>query len=138
MNKRIIKRILVVYDESSITEFLHLVLTETGYEVTTARDGSEGLRVFESIKPDLVITDMVMPDMEGIEFIRALVKRVKGLPIIVMSGNAIGTRFLNTARIFGARATLQKPFTIQELEETIAGVENELSNLELLACEKPA
>ena len=126
MNKRIIKKILVVDDEPSITEFLHLVLTETGYEVTTAKDGSEGLRVFEPMKPDLVITDMVMPDMEGIEFIRILMKKRKGIPIIVMSGNAVGTSFLETACIFGARATLQKPFTIQELKETIAGVENEL------------
>jgi len=126
MNQRGIQKILVVDDEPSLTNFLHLVLTETGYEVTTAKDGSEGLKVFESIKPDLVITDMVMPDMEGIEFTRSLLKKVKGLPIIVMSGNAVGTKFLKTARIFGARATLQKPFTIQELKETIAGIENEL------------
>lgn len=138
MNQRGIKKILVVDDEPSITNFLHLVLTETGYEVTTAKDGREGLKVFESIKPDLVITDMIMPDMEGIELIQILMKKRKSLPVIVMSGNAIGTKFLETACIFGARTTLQKPFTIQELKETIAGVENDLPNSELLACEKPA
>ena len=117
---------MVVDDESSLTEFLHLVLTETGYEVATARNGREGLRVFESIKPDIVITDMVMPDMEGIEFIRILRKKAKSLPVIVMSGNAIGTRFLSTACIFGARAALRKPFNIRELLEVITAVENEL------------
>lgn len=126
MNQRGIQKILVVDDEPSLTKFLHLVLTETGYEVATAKDGREGLKVFESIKPDLVITDMIMPGMEGIEFTRSLRKKVKGLPIIVISGNAVGTKFLETACIFGARATLQKPFTIQELKETIAGIENEL------------
>jgi DNA-binding response OmpR family regulator len=126
MNKRIIKRILVVDDESSLTNMLHLVLTKEGYEVATAKDGREGLRVFESIKPDLVITDIVMPDIEGIEFIRILMKKMKGFPIIVMSGNAVGKRFLNTARIFGVRAALQKPFMIQELKETIYRVNNEL------------
>ena len=116
MNQRGIKKILVVDDESSITNMLYLVLTGEGYEVATAKDGREGLKVFESIKPDLVITDIVMPDMEGIEFTRRLVNKRKGLLIIVMSGNAVGTRFLKTARIFGARAALQKPFTIQELK----------------------
>jgi len=124
MSQRGIKKILVVDDESSLTKFLHLVLTKDGYEVATAKDGREGLRVFESIKPDLVITDMVMPDMEGIEFTRSLVKKAKSLPVIVMSGNAIGTKFLNTTCILGARATLQKPFTIRELKESITGVEN--------------
>ncbi len=60
-----------------------------------------------------------MPDMEGIEFVRSLVKTKKGLPIVVMSGNPVGTKFLETARIFGARATLRKPFTVQELLEVI-------------------
>ena len=119
MNQRGIKKILVVDDESSITNMLYLVLTGEGYEVATAKDGREGLKVFESIKPDLVITDIVMPDMEGIEFTRRLVNKRKGLLIIVMSGNAVGTRFLKTARIFGARAALQKPFTIQELKGTL-------------------
>jgi DNA-binding response OmpR family regulator len=124
MNQRGIKKILVVDDESSITNMLYLVLTGEGYEVATAKDGREGLKVFESIKPDLVITDIVMPDMEGIEFTRRLVNKRKGLLIIVMSGNAVGTRFLKTARIFGARAALQKPFTIQELKGTLIKLVN--------------
>lgn len=129
MNQEKIKKILVVDDESSITDLVYSILTEKGYEVTTAKDGKEGLKVFESVKPDLVITDIVMPDMEGIEFMRSLVKMRKGLPIIVMSGNVLGTKFLETARIFGAQATLRKPFAIQELLEVIAAVEKENNHL---------
>ena len=125
MNQKRIKKILVVDDESSITDLVYSILTEKGYEVTTAKDGKEGLKVFESVKPDLVITDIVMPDMEGIEFMRSLVKMRKALPIIVMSGNVLGTKFLETARIFGAQATLRKPFAIQELLEVIAAVEKD-------------
>ena len=129
MNQEKIKKILVVDDESSITDLVYSILTEKGYEVTTAKDGKEGLKVFESVKPDLVITDIVMPDMEGIEFMRSLVKMRKALPIIVMSGNVLGTKFLETARIFGAQATLRKPFAIQELLEVIAAVEKENNHL---------
>ena len=129
MNQERIKKILVVDDESSITDLVYSILTEKGYEVTTAKDGKEGLKVFESVKPDLVITDIVMPDMEGIEFMRSLVKMRKALPIIVMSGNVLGTKFLETARIFGAQATLRKPFAIQELLEVIAAVEKENNHL---------
>ncbi len=129
MNQERIKKILVVDDESSITDLVYSILTEKGYEVTTAKDGNEGLKVFESVKPDLVITDIVMPDMEGIEFMRSLVKIRKALPVIVMSGNVLGTKFLETARIFGAQATLRKPFAIQELLEVIAAVEKENNHL---------
>lgn len=125
MDQKRIKKILVVDDESSISDLVRSILTEKKYEVTTAKDGREGLKVFDSAHPDLVITDIVMPDMEGIEFIRSLVKKKKDLPIIVMSGNAVGTKFLKTARTLGAQAALRKPFTVQELLEVITGVEKD-------------
>ena len=126
MNTNKISKILLVDDEPSMTDLTQLILTELGYEVSTAENGKEGLKVLESVQPDLVLTDVVMPDMEGIEFIRTLAKRKKSLPVIVMSGHAIGLRFLNSARAFGAKATLQKPFTPRQLSEAIAAVESEL------------
>ena len=114
------QKILVVDDESTVTDLISLILTEEGYEVSTAQNGKEGLKQFESVGPDLIITDIIMPDMEGIEFIKALVKKKKNIPIIVMSGNIIGTKFLKSARLFGAKATLTKPFTTQDLIETVA------------------
>ncbi len=113
-------RILMVDDESAITDLISLILTEEGYEVSTAQNGKEGLKQFESVGPDLVITDIIMPDMEGIEFVQALVKKKNNIPIVVMSGNIIGTRFLKPARLFGAKAALTKPFTTQDLIETVA------------------
>jgi DNA-binding response OmpR family regulator len=113
------KKVLVVDDEPSITDLVSLILTEKGYEVSIANDGKQGLKQFESVEPDLVITDIVMPDMEGIEFIKALVKKKKDIPVIVMSGNIVGRKFLKTACLFGAKAALTKPFTTQELIETI-------------------
>ncbi len=113
------KKVLVVDDKPSITDLVSLILTEEGYEVSIANDGRQGLKQFESVVPDLVISDIVMPDMEGIEFIKTLVKKKKDIPVIVMSGNIVGRKFLKTARLFGAKADLTKPFTTQELIETV-------------------
>ncbi len=104
------KKVLVVDDEPSITDLISLILTEKGYEVSIANDGKQGLKQFETVAPDLVITDIVMPDMEGIEFIKALVKKKKDIPIIVMSGNILGRKFLKTARFFGAQGCPDQTF----------------------------
>ena len=122
MIQREIRKILIVDDEPLFADYLDLVLTKEGYEIAMAIDGKEGIKIFESIIPDLVITDIVMPDMEGVEFIRILLKKRKNLPVIAMSGNATGIRFLNTSRILGARAVLQKPFSVKKLKETIEDV----------------
>ena len=125
MNSKEISKILVVDDEALIIDMMLILLTALGYEVSTAGDGNEGLRTLESAQPDLVITDICMPDMEGIEFIRTLTKRRKSLPVIVMSGHMIGMKFLNSVRAFGAKAILQKPFTPGQLSEVITAAANE-------------
>ena len=113
------KKILIVDDESVVRESISELLVEQGYEVQTANNGREGIDVFESFHPDLVLTDISMPDMEGIEFLRILRKRKENLPIIAMSGNVVGTKFLESARLFGATAVLNKPFFKNELLCTI-------------------
>ena len=101
MNQKRINTILVVDDESSITDLIHAILTDQGNKVYTARDGKEGLKIFESTKPDLVITDIIMPEIEGIEFMRKLLTKRKDLPIIVMSGHEVGINFFKTVRKIG-------------------------------------
>ncbi len=78
------KRILVVDDEPQITRVLRTTLTGSGYEVRTADDGHSGLRVAREWQPDLVITDVSMPNMDGIELCR-LLRAESALPIIVLS-----------------------------------------------------
>jgi len=112
-------KILVVDDESAITELVQLILTEEGYDVHTAKDGREGIRLFNQIDPDIVLTDIVMPDMEGIEFIQTIAKMKQDLPIIAMSGNVMGKGFLNAAHLLGAMRVLHKPFTSAELIDAV-------------------
>ena len=78
------KRILVVDDEPQITRVLRTALTGSGYEVRTADDGHSGLRVAREWQPDLVITDVSMPNMNGIELCR-LLRAESSLPVIVLS-----------------------------------------------------
>jgi two-component system KDP operon response regulator KdpE len=78
------KRILVVDDEPQITRVLRTTLTGSGYEVRTANDGHGGLRTAREWQPDLVITDVSMPNMDGIELCRQL-RAESTLPIIVLS-----------------------------------------------------
>ena len=119
-----IKKILVVDDEYPIVNLLDSMLSAQGYEVLSAYDGKQGLELYMQQKPDLVITDIVMPDMEGIELIRKLKKIDKEVAIIVISGNPLGEQFLKTASLLGARSTLQKPFSSSELIQVITEIEN--------------
>ncbi len=109
------KRVLVVDDEPSITELLEVLLEREGLEVSSASNGSEALRILDRVNPDLIITDITMPDMEGVEFISKLRKKGVSSPIIAMSGNAVGMGFLKASKLFGAAETLLKPFSKHDL-----------------------
>ncbi|MEN8201568.1 MAG: response regulator [Bacteroidota bacterium] len=106
-------RILVIDDEPHILLMVKKMLERTGYKVDIASNGSEGLRLFEIINPDLVITDIIMPEKEGLETIRAMKKRSKDLKIIAMSGGGkiSADNYLETARVFGAARLIEKPFS---------------------------
>lgn len=109
------KRVLVVDDEPAIVELVEVLLNGEGFEVTSASNGAEGLQALDRVKPNLIITDIAMPDMEGVEFISKLRKGGVAIPIIAMSGNAVGMGFLRASRLFGAAETLVKPFRSADL-----------------------
>ena len=114
-------RILVVDDEADVRRFLRLVLEDGGYEVIEAADGKQALRQVREAPMDLVITDLVMPEQEGIETIQALQREVPGVAIIAISG-AFGGHFLEVAQMMGANAVLSKPVGAELLLTTVTAV----------------
>lgn len=106
-------KILVIDDEPHILLMVKKMLERAGYEVDLASNGSEGLRLFDGIDPDLVITDIIMPEKEGLETIREMKRRNKDLKIIAMSGGGkiSADNYLETAKIFGAARLIEKPFS---------------------------
>ena len=101
-------RIVVADDEAGVRGFLRAVLEQGGYEVIEAVNGKQAVEETLARRVDLVITDLVMPEQEGIETIRALRRDMPGIGIIAISG-AFQGQFLKTAQLLGADAVLNKP-----------------------------
>ena len=114
-------RILVIDDESHILHVLSLKLGKAGYEVLTAVDGEEGLHLAKESGPDLVITDIQMPYMTGIELSRALAddETTAGIPVIILTarGYALSSDDL---QIQNVREVLSKPFSPRSLIELVS------------------
>ena len=109
-------KILVVDVEADICSSLQERLAMEGYQVRTTPDGRKGLKLYYDLQVDLVITDVLMPEVDGLEVLRTLRRLSTSLPIIVMSGG--GNRdldFMVEAGEFGATRTISKPFRLEEL-----------------------
>jgi CheY-like chemotaxis protein len=114
-------RVLVIDDDVPTRRMLRQALERAGYEVIEAHEGLEGVRHCQEAHVDVVITDILMPDKEGLETIRELRQNFPALKIIAISGGGHqGTlNFLEVATRFGAQSTLQKPFSLRQILETI-------------------
>lgn len=111
------QKILVIDDEPHILLMLKKMLERAGYEVDMASNGNEGLDLFQKSPTDLVITDIIMPEKEGLETIREMRRLRPELKIIAMSGGGkvSAENYLEIAKIFGASKVISKPFTQKEM-----------------------
>lgn len=109
--------ILIIDDEPMIRHLAARILDRAGYRTITAANGLQGLACYRRERPALVITDLIMPEREGIETICLIRRQGPTIPIIAMSGGTLtGTAdFLAMARELGATAILRKPFEPIEL-----------------------
>lgn len=117
--------ILVIDDDKRIRLMIRRILTSAGHLVIEAEDGLKGLARFAADNPDLVISDIVMPDQEGISTIRQLRQACGKLPILAISGGGsslAGAEYLRMATDLGATAALGKPFGAEELIATVAAL----------------
>jgi DNA-binding response OmpR family regulator len=116
--------ILLVEDEEQLRSMLREVLQSAGHEVREAENGKIALNIFAAQPAELVITDLIMPEKEGLEIIRELKRGKTDVKIIAMSGGGRNDAqdYLELARRFGADAILSKPFSNREILEMIEKV----------------
>jgi CheY-like chemotaxis protein len=109
-------------DDELIIKMLRKALENSGYEVIAANNGREGVRLYGTTVVDLVISDILMPEMDGIEALKALRRMNPELKLIAVSGGGkrLKMDLLKVARILGATATFEKPYRIQDLLATVS------------------
>jgi len=116
--------ILVVDDEPDLCELISRMLARAGHKVTSAGDGDEATRLIAKQKFDIVLTDVIMPEKDGIEVIGELRRKQPNVRIVAMSGggHVALDQYLKIAKGMGAHGILQKPFSNDELLATIESV----------------
>ncbi|MEQ8165748.1 MAG: response regulator [Alphaproteobacteria bacterium] len=111
---------LVIDDDDAVRDTLCDMLEEIGLRTAAAEDGEKGIRLFKAEPPDVVVTDILMPVMEGIETIIRIRQIDPDVPIIAISGgNASNQPYLDYARKLGASRILEKPIRLQELTRAL-------------------
>ncbi len=114
-------KILIIDDDHHILIMTKKMLERAGFEVELASNGNEGLELFERVPVDLVITDIIMPEKEGLETIRVMKRMRPNLKIIAMSGGGkiSADNYLDAAKIFGATRILGKPFSQKQMVSAV-------------------
>lgn len=117
-------RILVVDDDDLVRMTIRTTLARGGHEVTEARNGLDAIESLQRAAVDLVVSDILMPEVDGIGLLLKLRKQYPLLRVIVISGGGRtqDADFLRMAKTLGADTVLAKPFTSQQLQSAVAGV----------------
>ena len=114
------EKILVVDDDTNICELLRLYLTKEGYQVTVANDGEEGLEKFNQVKPDMVLLDVMMPKMDGLEVCRRI-RKAGNTPVMMLTAKGQKSERI-TGFNAGADDYLPKPFDPDELLSRVRAI----------------
>ncbi len=118
-------KVLLVDDDLVVRRVVHVFLEGAGHEVVEAGNGIEALEVFDEVRPDLVLTDILMPKMNGLEMMVEMRRRRPGVNLIAMSGGGrpdAGPSVLMLARDLGAAHTFGKPLDMAALLSAVASL----------------
>ncbi len=117
-------RILLIDDDPTVQKLFSQFLTGKGYEVSQARNGRDGIQMIQQHRPHLVITDIMMPETDGLEILLHIRNTHDKTPIIAISGGmrALPVNFLHQAKLFGARYVFEKPVPLDALHNAIKDV----------------
>ncbi len=120
-------KILVVDDNKKFLDLLNEFLTDNDYDVMISDNGKEAKKHFTEFNPDIVVTDIVMPDLDGIELLLELRQINPDIQVIMMSGGNRGfaESYLRMAEKLGANVILNKPFALSELLQQIKKIETD-------------
>lgn len=112
--------ILLIDDEDQVRMLFQIALEDAGYRVVTADSGQAGLRLLHEQVVDLMLVDIIMPGMDGLELIQHLRKARPASKILAISGGSGASNYLGPAKYLGAHDTLKKPINLQELLDVVA------------------
>ena len=120
-------KILVVDDEPEARALLKEHLSEAGFELATAANGREGLEMMSAFRPDIVFTDIYMPEMDGIELITRIRSRFPDTKIVATSGggSVVPHTYLNQARSLGATVSIRKPISLRQVIDLVKKIAGE-------------
>ncbi len=117
--------VLIVEDDAMLRRYLEDALQECGYATHAACNGREAMQWLHSHHVDIVLTDVLMPEQDGVRLVAELKRQQADLPVVAMSGRGradLSVDSLSLVRAMGVEATLEKPFSLAELERTLAFV----------------
>ena len=116
-------KILIIEDDADVRAAIEAGLTKSGHSVLPTANGKDGLNALRQGMVDLVVTDIFMPEQEGLETITALRKQYPSLPVIAISGgNVVSGEMLLVARELGAQEVIEKPFGLNSLLTAVGKV----------------
>ena len=118
------KQVLVIDDDDDVRDCIVEYLIMKGFDVAACKDGSEGMRQFASQRYDLVITDIMMPEKDGLSTMIAMQKINPSVKILAISGAEMKNELLHAAGLVGAVGMLLKPFSMEELTQSIQTIIN--------------
>jgi CheY-like chemotaxis protein len=111
--------ILVLDDDTAIRTLLRSILEADSHQIREAENGDIGLRLYRERPADLVITDILMPERDGMEVMLALTQEFLDARVIAITGATGDQNFLNVAKLFGARRVIRKPFTPEDVRRAV-------------------
>jgi DNA-binding NtrC family response regulator len=111
--------ILIIDDQESIRALLRATFEAVGHEVVEASNGRIGLALYRQRPTDLVITDILMPELNGLDLLVELTREFLQAKVIAISGSGEGKNVLNHAKLLGARRTFHKPFSMPQLLDAV-------------------
>ena len=115
------KTILVIDDEPNYQNMMEFLFSSEGFRVLKASSGVEALEILKREEVELIITDMKMPQMDGLDLAKAVKEMCPSMPIVLMTGFSIESRVQEALNI-NAKACLHKPFSIDEMKEVVHGI----------------